>query len=124
MKEEAGDRVTLGVTPAAQQLLDSLMALGWFKEEADLFRLAVSVALAHGLSKDPSELGSRNTKWNIGTINSDGRLRDLVIALAPENAERPFAYAELAAHAGLEWLKTKLVDGHAMLSEVLSDELD
>lgn len=124
MRQETGDRRTLGVTPAAQQLLDSLMALGWFREEADVFRLAVSVALARGLKKDPSDIVGRNTKWNVGTLDSDGRLRDLVRALAPESGDRPFAYAELTAHAGLEWLKTRLVDEHAMLSEALSEEVD
>lgn len=124
MRQEAGDRRTLGVTPAAQQLLDSLMALGWFRQEADVFRLAVSVGLARGLKKDPSDLVGLTTKWNVGTLDSDGRLRDLVRSLAPESGDHPLVYAELTAHAGLEWLKTKLVDEHAMLSEALSGEVD
>lgn len=124
MRQEPGDRRTLGLTPAAQQLLDSLMALGWFRQEADVFRLAVSVGLARGLKKDPSDLVGLSTKWNVGTLDSDGRLRDLVRSLVPESGDHPFAYAELTAHAGLEWLKTKLVDEHAMLSEALSGEVD
>lgn len=124
MRPEAEDRRTLGVTPEAQRHLDSLMALEWFRQEADVFRIAVSVGLALGLKKEPSDLVGLTTKWNVGTLDSDGRLRDLVRSLAPESGEHPFVYAELTAHAGLEWLKTKLVDEHAMLSEALSVEVD
>lgn len=120
---EPRDRRTVGVTPTAKQHLDSLMALGWFNEEADVFRIAVSVALAHGLSNDSKE-GGRITKWSHSTIDPDGRLRDLVNALAPESSQRPFAYTEALATAGLEWLKVKLVDEHAMLSEALLDVVD
>ena len=124
MAERRDDKITLGVTPAGTAALEEIMGTGWFEEEMDAFRVAISLAFAHNLLKEPSEMTGVSTKWNVGTIDPDGLLRTMVVLLSDGNGERPYAHAEARAAAGLEYLKVHLIDQNKQLFEVLTEASD
>lgn len=121
MTEESEDKITIGVTPEGQAIIDQIKTTGWFKEEKDIYFLAISLAFVHDLVKSPSEMTGVETKWSV-TIDKGGRLRSLIIGLSEEPVSRPYAHAEARAAAGLEYLKNRLIDQHAELSDVLKVE--
>jgi len=121
MTDEREDKITIGVTPEGQALIDAIMTTGCFKEEIDVYLLAISLAFVHGLIKSPSEMTGVGTKWSV-TVDKGGRLRSLIIGLSEEPVSRPYAHAEVRAAAGLEYLKNRLIDQHAQLSDVLAVE--
>jgi len=122
MTQEKEDKRTLGVTQEGAALLESIMDTDWFNEEMDAYRTAISLAFAHGLVVEPREMAGATTKWNIGTLDPDGKLRSMVVALSSEEVDRPYAHAERRAAAGLRYLKSRLVDEKAELSNVLMPE--
>ncbi len=96
------------------------MSTEWFAEEMDAYRVAISLAFANDLMKDPSEMTGVSTKWNVGTLDPDDVLRSMVLALSEEQVDRPYARAEARAAAGLQYLKRRLVDEKAQLAEILT----
>jgi len=121
MTEAREDKRTIGVTPEGEACLRAIMTTGWFNEDIDVYRLAISVALVHGLIKSSSEMIGVGTKWSTA-IDEGGKIRSLIIGLSEEPIARPYAYAEALAAAGLEYLKNHLVDQNAELSDILKAE--
>jgi len=109
------DRVTVGVTPEGAGNLAALMDTGWFQDEMDAYRLAISIALAEGVDAD-SVTGAQ-TKFNVGTLDRDGRLRQLVTAL--HDSAKPYELSERLANAGLQVLRRRIVDDQMTLTEAL-----
>jgi hypothetical protein len=117
------DKAQVGLTPAANKALESLMETGWFPDKQDAYRLAIAVALARGLPASASELQGIRTAYNFaGGVDRDGRLRQLIAVLAPKEARRPAAYAERLAQAGLMFLHEHLVTMNRTLAEVLEPQ--
>src|SRR5262245_34860111 len=104
------DKRTLGVTQQGADDLAALFESGWFKEEMDVYRLAIGVAVGKDLAPDEGEVQGVTTKWNIGTIDFDGRLRRLITASSGSPVARPYADAEKRAAAGLRFLRVRIVD--------------
>src|SRR5687768_14227063 len=114
------DKVQIGLTPSGAQALDSIMTTGWFDDRQDAYRAAIAVALARGLVPAEDELTNVTTAYNfVGGIDKDGRVRALINALAPKEADRPASYAERLAHGGLSFMAERLADGTSSLSDVL-----
>lgn len=116
---EAIDKTTVGLTPEGWNHMEALMETGWFAEQLDAYRLAISVALARQLPIDPAGLSGVVTKWNRGSLEPDGRVRALILAFAQTG--RPYAHAEALADAGIRYLRRRLVDEHALLAEVIRE---
>lgn len=116
MSNEA-DKRTVGLNDEGAKNLEAIMATEWFNEEIDAFRLAISVALAN--DNIDEETSGVTTKWNVGTLDPDGKLRAMIKAISDEEVSRPFARAEALASAGLVYLKRRLVDENARLADVL-----
>jgi len=112
-------KVTVGVTAQGARHLDELMDTGWFGSEMAAYLLAVGTALSRGLTPSPAPLKGVTTKWNVGSLDRDGRLRELVGLMGPEGLQDPYEYAERLAEVGLEFLKRKIVDQEQLLSDVL-----
>jgi len=106
-------------------------------EAADIFRLAVSIAISRDLKlpDNVGQTGRDETKrpngmsWNQGTLDKPSSseksknqlsLVDMVKTLCedPLAQEAPWAYIQLLAHAGLEEL-AKDVKSKKMLSEII-----
>jgi hypothetical protein len=109
------DRVTVGVTPQGAENLAALMETGWFQDEMDAYRLAISIALAEGIDADA--ITGAQTKFNVGTLDRDGRLRQLVMAL--HEPAKPYELCERLAHAGLELLRRRIAIDQMTLAEAL-----
>jgi len=91
----------------------------WFANGVDCYRAAVAVALARG--KDRSDLGSltgKKNKYSVGTIDSDGRLRELIVTFRPDLSEKPYYASEWLAEIGLSIIREEL-DSGKFLSEIL-----
>lgn len=116
------EKVTVGVTDAGAQHLAALMDTEWFETEMAVYLLAISTALARNLVVSEKPLAGVKTKFNVGSLDRDGRLRDLVQLMGPENLSDPYEYAEKLAEVGLEFLKNKFVDQDLLLSDVLSPD--
>ncbi len=117
---DARDRVTVGVTPEGATNLELLMLSQWFADEVDAYRTAIAVAISQRLDVSDSTLPGVQTKYNVGTLDRDGRLANLVRGLVAGPPDRVYEYSERLADAGLRYLKSRLVDQGAMLTEVLS----
>ena len=114
----AADRVTVGVNPEGQKALDEIRAeTEYFPDEQDAYRFAIAYSIGAGL--DPVVPRGSETKFSVGTLDRDGRLRDLIRAAFPDE-ERPYALAEQLAHVGLLSLRTQLVESHLTFDALLS----
>ena len=112
------DKVTLGLTPAADRNLQELMETGWFEDEIDVFKLAIALALREGAAVSPAEMVGVGTKWSVA-VDADRRINSMVRLLADENTSRPYALAERYAVAGLVYLHRRLVLNQVLLAEVM-----
>lgn len=63
-------RVTVGLTPAGVTALAVIMDKKWFATEAGAFKAAVAYALANDVP--PTQAGSYNTIWNVGSLDRGG----------------------------------------------------
>jgi hypothetical protein len=115
------DRVTVGVNADGQKALDALRGeTPYFPEELDAYRFAIAYSIGNGLAEHLVPVKGADTKYNIGTLDRDQRVRKLIEASFPETT-RPYALAEQLAHVGLLHLRTQLVDSHRTLHEILAD---
>jgi hypothetical protein len=111
------------VTPGGANNLAEVMATGWFVAEMDVYRVSIAVAIAQGLCTATEEMAGVKTKWNVGSIDNDGRMRQMVTAIVREAGERPYEYSERLADAGLAVLAQRLGREGALLSEVVSSSV-
>lgn len=117
MTETDHDVTTVGVSPEADKMLKALCATPLFEREVDVYRLAVAVALTRDLT--PLEAAKRETKFNIGTLETPtGQVATLVRALLDGGTERPYAVSQDFAEAGIRFLHAQLVEQNASLHEV------
>jgi hypothetical protein len=113
------DKITVGLTSKGTGHLEEVMATGWFASELDAYRLSITVAIAQGLVTQEENMAGAKTKYNIGSLDSDGKLRQLLTELVPGARERPYEYAERLADAGLAYLAEKLGREGSLLVEAL-----
>ncbi len=115
-----GDKSQVGLGLEANDHIANLKDnYQWFKEGLDCYRAAVAVALARG--KDRSDLGTitgKKNKYSVGSIDSDGRLKELIITFRPDLSEKPYYASEWLAEIGLSIIREELDNGK-FLSEIL-----
>lgn len=117
--EARQDRKTLSASDSANTAIEALTSSGWFADGIEAYRVAIAYALAKGL--EPSDVPERvnaTTKYNVGSVDPEGRVRNLIGLLRPEDAERPYATAEWLAEAGLARIVRELDEG-SLLSEIV-----
>lgn len=96
------EKVTVGLTPEAEEKLETVMASSFFREELTAYRVAIAVALARDTVTAEEEMNKVKTKFNIGSLERDGRLRDLIELLRPTASQDSMvSLAERLADAGL-----------------------
>jgi len=101
------DAVTVGLTAEAHSDLQRLKDAGIFGDMLDGYRFAIGLAIRRGLIA--SEDLKASTIFNVGSLDRDGLIKDMVMTLFHEAAMRPYAYAERLAEAGVKEL-TQLYD--------------
>jgi len=118
---QARDRSQVGLPDATDDLLKNLRSsTRWFKDEVDVYRLAVTVALARGLQPRRNEPDSGyTTKFGVQTLDPDGDMRLLICSLMPECADTPYRWAQRLANKGVHYLNNEIVVKGRSIAEVL-----
>ena len=105
------DKKTIGITSANERVLSSLVAEGLFASEIEAAKFAMAHAINTGTARGTSE--GAGTKWNVGSVDSDGALRAVVEALFPDEGQ-PYRLVEHLMNEGLRLLD----DGDALPPDV------
>lgn len=98
----AEDKTTIGVTEAADRVLARMVEKGHFKNGIDAAKFAMAVAINAGARKDDENLTleGANTKWNVGSFDTDGQLHSLIAALHPD-VDQPYRMLESLIDDGI-----------------------
>lgn len=118
---KARDRSQVGLPDSTDDLLKELHAkTRWFKDEVDIYRLAVTISLARGLQprKDEADTGY-TTKFGVQTLDPDGDLKLLISSLMPDYADTPYRWAQRLANKGVHYLHNEIVVKGRSMAEVL-----
>lgn len=96
--EKNADKKTIGITTANERVLSALAAEGLFASEIEAAKFAMAHAIEAGVSRGTTE--GAGTKWNVGSVDSDGALRAIVEALFPDESQ-PYRLVEHLMNEGL-----------------------
>src|SRR5690242_8931720 len=96
------------------------MTCGWFATELDACRVSLALALAADAAVNVAPVTGVTTKYNIGTFDRDGRVRQLLTTVGIPQGLGFVDYAERLMHEGLARMATALSAEGAMLSEILA----
>ena len=98
----ADDKITIGVSEAADRVLALMVEQGHFAEGIDAAKFAMALAINAGANTDGRDLTveGTTTKWNVGSFDSDGQLRSLIDALYPD-IDQPYRLLEFLIDDGL-----------------------
>lgn len=100
------DRQSIGLTSQSQQLMEEILAKGWFSEQQDVARLALACALRAGMN--PGTTSGVDTRWGSGLFDRTGELLALISAFHPD-AAMPVRAAEFFVNEGLKLVHDQLV---------------
>ena len=93
------DVTNIGLTEETHKMLQKMKKDGIFSEMLDGYRFGVAFAIARGLIA--SENLKIDTFLSVSSLDKDGSLRNLIQELFPESADKPYAFAQRLAEAGL-----------------------
>jgi hypothetical protein len=93
------DSITVGLTEETHSVLQRLKDDGVFNEMKDGYHFGIAFAIAKDLIA-PANIRTR-TILNLGSLDPDGSIRDMVLQLFPDAAARPYRYVERLAEAGV-----------------------
>lgn len=99
----AEDKVNIGLTTEANAIVDMIEEIGLFEDRLSVAKFALAYIIKNEKEPDFSEyrIGETSgTKWNIGSVDNDQSLREIVISLYPE-VETPYRYIEILMNEGL-----------------------
>ena len=99
--EKAVDKKTIGITSANVRVLSALATEGLFASEIEAAKFAMAHAIQAGIGRGTTE--GAGTKWNVGSVDSDGALRAVVEALYPDEGQ-PYRLVEHLMNEGLRRL--------------------
>lgn len=109
---------TIGLTNFTHKKLQRLKEEGYFAEMQDAYKFAIALALAYGqIAGQPKD--SRQTIFNVGTLDPDKSLFDSVRALATVPDEPVYKTAERLAEWGVEEIDKEVRDGTTSIGELL-----
>lgn len=97
------DKVNIGLNLEANKVADILEEAGFFEDRLTIAKFALAFAVKNNYDEDLDDIkvgDSGGTKWNIGSVDSDQSLKNLIMSLYPE-IESPYRHIELLMNAGL-----------------------
>jgi hypothetical protein len=127
------DRVQVGLTEDAGRLLRELREdTPYFADEADVYRVAVAVALARD-AEIPDSLKQAHFVTKFRTVRSDDdrdeelprldttdrRLARMVELFHPDCGDEPYRYSQYLATIGISFLHGELIERRRTLSDVI-----
>lgn len=92
------DKKTIGIARDNLGALQRLFTSGQFGSELDAAKFAMAHAIKNGALGGRSE--GADTKWNVGSVDPNGNLRDLLAAFYPKENE-PYRLMEYLMNKGL-----------------------
>lgn len=110
VSEGPKDKTTIGLTQKARDIADRIKENEHIEDLMDVAVIAMGVAL----SLDAGLGAARDavTTWNVGTFDSSGSLKELVLALY-DDLETPFRQIEYLVNMGLEYLSDRYAGAEA-----------
>ena len=97
----SSDKKTIGITKANHGALQRIVEAGRFESELDAAKFAMAFAVDQGVQSGRTE--GADTKWNVGSIDPSGTLREVLVGLYPE-IEEPYRLLEYLMNQGIERL--------------------
>ena len=94
----ATDKKTISITRDNNDVLQRLVIDGQFISELDAAKFAMAHAIKKGTA--PGRIDGADTKWNVGSVDVDGKLRSLLTAFYPD-VDEPFRLMEYLMNKGL-----------------------
>jgi hypothetical protein len=110
------DKVTIGLTPENDQLVSRLIEIGLFDKDFDAAKFAMGFAISRDLPL--ADVPGVGTKWNVGSFDKDGQLRNLLLMLHSE-ANEPYRAIENLINLGLQDLAKEWAARGEMNARVL-----
>ena len=95
------DKKTIGITNSNERVLSSLVSEGLFASEIEAAKFAMAYAIEAGTARGTTE--GAGTKWNVGSVDSNGTLRAVIEALFPDESG-PYRLVEHLMNEGLRLL--------------------
>jgi hypothetical protein len=119
MIENSNDRATLGLSNSSYAGMEQMRDEGYFDDLSDCYRFALGLAIKRGL--EPVKAEQKRTFVNVGSIDSDSTIRNLMLELykGSGGATEPYALAEQLAEAGMSELISLAAAGQFKLSDLL-----
>ncbi|HZR00552.1 MAG TPA: hypothetical protein VFC93_17265 [Chloroflexota bacterium] len=93
------DAVNIGLSEEGHAAIQMLKDAGVFNEMQDAYRFAIALAIARG--KVSPETTKFRSNWHVNGIDKDESIRTVIMEMFPAAADRPYAYAERLADAGV-----------------------
>lgn len=97
------DKVNIGLSIETSKIADKLEETGYFDDKLTIAKFALAYAIKNDLDDNLSDYkigDAGGTKWNIGSVDNDQYLRDLIVSLYPES-ETPYRFIEALMNKGL-----------------------
>lgn len=110
--------VTVGLTQEGHLKLQSLKDAGIFSDMLDGYRFAIGLAIRRSLIA--SEEIKTNTIFNVGSLDREGIIKDMVCTLFPDAIPRPYSFAERLAEAGVDELMQLYQSGQLRFADLFN----
>ena len=120
MAQQRDDRANLGLSEVTYQLCVRLKEEGVFRELLDVYRLGIALAIKEG--KALPEVSRQRNMFNFGSLDPDGVIKDVITELYPDQADRPYAFAERLAEYGVSEIGRLHESGQLRFREVLAQD--
>ena len=95
------DKKTIGITHDNVGALQRVVVSGHFGSELDAAKFALAYAINGGIQNGRSD--GADTKWNVGSVDPSGGLRELISTYYPDEGE-PYRLIEYLINVGLDRL--------------------
>ena len=105
------DRKTIGLTQEGRAVVDRIQET--FRERMQAAQFAMALVLAEG--GEVGDVGDVDTAWNVGSFDSEGQLRAVVLNLYPTCAE-PYRLVEQLVNEGLRRIGQRIDGGEGLTS--------
>lgn len=113
--------ITVGLTESTHAVLRRLKEEGVFNEMRDAYRFGIALAIAKGqIAPEDIKVG---TILNVGSLDPDGLIQDIVIELYSDAESRPYRYVERLAEWGVAELG-RLYENYALRFTDLLENAD
>jgi hypothetical protein len=110
---------TVGLSAKGHAILVRLREDDFFAEMQDAYRFAIALGIAHESTLDAK--GSRQTIFNVGTLDPDQSIKNALKALHPDPGCAYYSLAERYAEWGVAEMGAQMDSGKLSLASFLTE---